>query len=125
MNIFDVPLTPLPNQTIKVEINIDNEKKAFYLSFSYKEICGYWVMDVLDSFKNKQLSNVPLLTGGGILEAGNLLKQFGYKQLGSALILEAKKTDNDIPNEKDLGISFELYWGDTDTSDLYNYIEAK
>lgn len=122
MNISKIPLNPLPNQTLKVEINLDDEKKSFYLFFSYKEICGYWVMDILDNFKNKQLSNVPLITGGGMLEAGNLLKQFGYKELGSALVYKVKNTNSIYPNSEDLGINFELYWGDTDTSNLYSYI---
>lgn len=112
-NINMVALSALPNQTMKVRITIDNSKKAYYLFFSYREICEYWTMDLMDTYKNPILSNIPLVTGGGLLEAGNLLKQFGYKRLGSILIYKATETDNDTPDTEDLGSDFLFLWGDT------------
>ena len=59
-----------------------------------------------------------LFRSGGLLEAGNLLKQFGYKQLGSILIYKARSNENDYPGPRDLGIDFEFYWGDTEVTPM-------
>lgn len=116
MQLSKVELKPIPNQTFKVVITFDDKKQTFFLSFSYKELCEYWVMTLQDIYQNNLLSNIPLITGGGLLEAGNLLKQFGYKMLGSMIIYKARQNDRDYPGPKDLGVDFELYWGDTDVS---------
>lgn len=118
MQLSLIELKPIPNQTFKVVVTFDDKKQTFFLSFSYKELCEYWVMTIKDVYQNAILSNVPLVTGGGLLEAGNLLKQFGYKQLGSILIYKARSNENDYPGPRDLGIDFEFYWGDTEVTPM-------
>ncbi len=113
MQMNKIPLNPLPNQTFRVELTIDDRKQTFYVFLGYREICGYWVMTLMDTYQNRLLSNIPLVTGGGLNEAGNLLKQFGYMKLGSILISKAPYVTDDIPNENNLGTDFVMYWGDT------------
>ena len=118
MNISKIPVASLPNQSAKVEIKIDDKQQTFFINLSFKEVCNYWVLDLKDQYQNILLSNIPLITGGGLLEAGNLLKQFGYKGLGSILVLKEKSEKSDYPDSKNLGESFSIYWGDTKVSDL-------
>ena len=118
MNINKIPVTSLPNQSAKVEIKIDDKQQTFFINLSFKEVCNYWVLDLKDQYQNILLSNIPLITGGGLLEAGNLLKQYGYRNLGCILVLKEKSEKSDYPNSRNLGESFSIYWGDTKVSDL-------
>lgn len=113
MRLNNIPIKPLPNQKMKVEVTFDNKKQVFNLEFKYLELCEYWVMTVKDSYNNVLLSNIPLVCGGGLLEAGDLFSQFKYLNLGSFLCAKMFKSDLDIPNEKTLGTTFQLVWGDS------------
>ena len=113
MRLNNILLQPLPNQTAKIEVTFDDKKQFFYLKFTYSEICGYWLMTIMDNLQNILLSNIPLVTGGGILEAGDLLAQFKYKNLGTMTIVKVLNVADDYPNAEELGNSFKLYWGDT------------
>ena len=112
--INNIPLKSLPNQSMRVEVTFDDKKQFYILNFSFNEVCGYWCMTIKDTFENILLSNIPLVTGNSILEAGNLLKQFAYKKLGSIMVLKSTNTKNDIPDEKQLGQEFKLIWADTE-----------
>lgn len=103
-------IASLPNQTVKVNLKVGEETKVFNLIFNYREVCKYWTMTVKDSYLNDLISNIPIVTGGGLLEAGNLLMQYGYKDIGSAIIYKAKENELDYPDEFSLGTDFELYW---------------
>ena len=64
-------------------------------------------------------SNIPLVSGGGYLEMGNLLRQFGYKNIGGLMLYKSKQTKLDNPDEYSLGNDFYLIWCDTAS----NYIK--
>lgn len=113
MQLSQIEIKPIPNQTFKTVVTFDDKKQTFFLTFNYREICKYWTMTIKDIYQNAVLSNIPLVTGGGLLEAGNLLKQFGYLALGSMLIAKNQNTSDDIPGPRNLGIDFNFYWGDT------------
>ena len=112
--ISNIPLKSLPNQSMRVEVTFDDKKQFYILNFNFNEVCGYWCMTIKDTYENVLLSNIPLVTGNSILEAGNLLKQFAYKKLGSIMVLKSTNTKNDIPDEKQLGQEFKLIWADTE-----------
>jgi hypothetical protein len=114
MQINKVNVSSLPNQTAKVQVQFDGKKQFYIIEVGYREICGYWVMTIKDEYQNVLLANFPLLTGGSLYEAGNLLKQFGYLNLGSIIIAKAKQTENDYPSQEELGTNFILCWGDTE-----------
>lgn len=116
MQLSKVDIKPIPNQTFKVIVTFDDKKQTFFLTFNYREVCEYWTMTIKDVYQNVLLSNIPCVTGGGLLEAGNLLQQFGYMALGSMLMHKTQNTSNDVPGPRDLGIEYEFYWGDTEVT---------
>ena len=117
-------INPLPNNKVKVDIKIkDSEDKektvTFNLEFNYREVCKYWTLTIRDTYNNDILSNIPLVSGGGYLEMGNLLRQFGYKNIGGLMLYKSKQTKLDNPDEYSLGNDFYLIWCDTAS----NYIK--
>lgn len=117
-------INPLPNNKVKVDIKIkDSEEKektvTFNLEFNYREVCKYWTVTIRDTYNNDIVSNVPLVSGGGYLEMGNLLRQFGYKNIGGLMLYKSKQTTLDNPDEYSLGNDFYLIWCDTAS----NYIK--
>ena len=116
MQLSQIPIKSLPNQKLKVEVVFDGKKQTFNLEFNYRDFCGYWTMTVKDSYRNTLLSNIPLVCGEGLLNAGDLFAQFKYMNLGSFVCAKVYKSDLDIPDQTTLGSIFQLGWGDSEIS---------
>jgi hypothetical protein len=81
-------------------------------SISYNEPGGYWFMAVSDAkTKTLLLDAVPLVTGQ--YPAADLLGQYEYLGIGSAVIVPTSSLANDIPDDTNLGTDYVLVWGDT------------
>ncbi|CAI3574414.1 MULTISPECIES: phage baseplate plug family protein [Bacillota] len=106
--MYIVPLTTSPNQTFTSTIPIDGNKIKFYFFLRYNTEQNCWEMDISNSNKEPLINSIPLVCGS------NLLEQYSYLNIGSAYIV---KTDTNIsgdkPNDKNLGSTFILVWGDT------------
>lgn len=104
-----IPLTTAPNQKFMVPLNIDGGVMDIYFDpLRYNEIAKYWVATLKDSTGNIVLDSVPFITGI------NLLQQFAYLGIGSAVIVNASNVKApDFPNSLNLGTDFYLLWGDT------------
>jgi hypothetical protein len=106
-----VPLTTAPNQTFPVNLAINGAQLTLYLSLSFNEMAGYWVMLIADQNRNVLLTDIPLLTGA--YPAANILNQYGYMEIGDAYVLNVGSVvDADYPNAFELGTQFILLWGD-------------
>lgn len=105
--IQEIKLDNSPNQTMKVELNIDGGTKVLQLILRYNMMANYWVMTILDSLGVMVLDSIPLLTGL------NILKPYKYLKIGSAALLKVGSTVKDYPDDTDLGSDFILGWGDT------------
>lgn len=107
--MYIIPTTTSPNQTFTSTIPIDGRKIKLYFFLRYNTEQNCWQMDISNSNKEILVSSIPLICGL------NLLDQYSYLGIGSAYIA---KTDNNIssdrPNDKNLGNTFLLVWGDTE-----------
>jgi hypothetical protein len=106
-----VPLSPLPNQTLTAQLQVDGNAISLNLSIRWSTMAGYWVMSVSSSQNNLLLDSVPMVTGW--YPAANILAQYGYLAIGSAYLLNLGNDDSDYPGLTDLGSAFVLLWGDT------------
>lgn len=107
-----VPVTSDPNQTFQTVLELDGRNINLALSFRYNEVASCWIMSVSNPDTNEcMLDSVPLLTGD--YPGGNILEQYAYLQIGSAVLVPTSQLAADGPNENNLGTDFVLLWGDT------------
>lgn len=112
-----VPLKSQPNQTFEFTIEVDGENIDYIGKLRYRDVIGYWTLDVIENRTRKiVLSNVPLLTGGSLEGTANLFKQLDFMMLGRAYVLKISETDNDYPDFESLQEKFAFVWGDSDVS---------
>jgi hypothetical protein len=107
-----VNLNSVPNQTFLANLSVNAVALKLNLYVSFNEIAQYWIMQISDVNNNILIASVPLVTGSW--PAANLLGQYQYMQIGSAYLLNVSNgnTQLDYPNGQDLGIDFQLLWGD-------------
>ena len=108
-----IPLTTAPNQTFRITVEVDGENLSLQLGLRYNLQARYWVMSVTDGKTGKMLvDGIPILTG--VYPAANLLEQYNYLKIGSAVIVPVGPvTEKPEPDDETLGSSFVLVWGDT------------
>ena len=112
LNLQLIPLTNSPNQTIQVTLLVDGSNLTLQLGFRYNSMAGYWVMQIVEPNSGQIiLDSIPLVTG--LYPAANILNQYSYMQIGSAYLVKVGITDNDYPDDTDLGTDFVLIWSDT------------
>ena len=107
-----VPLDTYPNNIIHVTVKAQNNvHRQLILHLRYNTEGGFWRMDISDNRNNMLISGAPLVTGE--YPAANILRQFDYLGIGSAVILQVTdETDKDIPGLTNLGTDFVFVWGD-------------
>ena len=110
----EIPLDPYPDQEFSVTVEVDEENVALILHLRYNTEGSFWHMDVSDGNTGEMLiAGVPLLTGQ--YPSADLLRQFEYIGIGSAIVLKMTETAaGDYPNEDNLGTDFLLVWGSED-----------
>jgi hypothetical protein len=107
-----VPLVPNINQSFNCTLPIDSKNLTLAFTFIYNAVGNYWFMSVTDTRTNTLLLDaVPLIRGE--YPAADILGQYGYLGIGSALIVPTSSLGTDIPHELDLGTEYVLVWGDT------------
>lgn len=112
MAIYELKLNNSPNQSSIVQIPIDGATRVFKIDLSYREICGYWTLSIMDwKAREEILTNIPLVTGKYLDGAGDSLLQFKYKRLGSfGVCRTTRENTTDYPNDKNLGTEFTFFW---------------
>ena len=104
-----IPLTPDPNQTFEVPVNLGNTVKSLLVTLRYNEIADFWVMTIADINNNVIVDSIPFVTG--VVPGGNLLGQYAYLDIGAAYILNASGVASpNYPGSTDLGTDFVLLW---------------
>jgi hypothetical protein len=111
--MYVIPLTTEPNQTFDCTIPIDGENRQFSFRLRYNSIAEYWNLTVADArTKQTLIDAIPLMAGE--YPAANLLGQFSYMKIGSAVIVrEGEQPFGENPNDRNLGSEYYLVWGDT------------
>ena len=110
MVIRQIPLTADPNQVFAVSLPVNGRNLDLILELRYNTEAGYWTMDVFDNKHNPLLAAIPMLTG--MHPSADLLGQYQYLGIGSAVIVPSGHTTSGQPNDQNLGTEFFLLWGD-------------
>jgi len=108
-----VPLDTRPNQSFQITLAVDAGSVTLNCYLYFNEMAQCWVIDIFNLNGDPVLLSTPLLTG--IWPAANLLCQQGYLQIGSAFILNLVNipTDQDYPDNRNLGTEYIMIWSDT------------
>jgi hypothetical protein len=103
---YKIPLTADPDQNFKCTVPINNLNISLFFRLKYNTVADYWMISVSDSKRNTMLDNIPLVTGV------NILDQFSYLGIGSAMIINTGNNSSDSPTDSNIS-DFTLVWGDT------------
>ena len=111
---FEIPLDSDVDQEFDVTVEVGEENVDMTLHLRYNTEGDFWKMDISDGNTGDMLvSNVPLLTGYSF--SADMLRQFGYVGIGSAMVVKMTDTaDGDFPNIDNLGTDYVLVWGKED-----------
>lgn len=112
MSYYEIPLTCAPDctQNFTVTLLDDEGKKKnvnIELRLRYLDRYDVWLADVRNLATDEIIAaGVPLVLGV------NILGQLGYKAVGDAHIIQKLPTNLQHPDNKTLGDTFVLIWGD-------------
>jgi len=102
--ISQIPLTTDPNQTFSVTIPGDTKSLELTFTLSYNTMSGYWVLGIYDSSENALVLGIPLLPDIDLLE------QYKYMGLGTAVLLNIGDQSIAAPDDENLSSNFALMW---------------
>ena len=107
-----IPLTAEPNQSFVCTIPVDSKNVTLFFQLRYNDIAGYWVMTLTDASTGViLLDSVPVLTGE--YPAADLLGQYQYLLLGSAVLINDSGDVLDTPSDLNMGVDYKLVWSDS------------
>ena len=107
-NPYVLPVTSQPNQTFKTVIPLGARNVELTIQLSFREVAGYWTMNLIDKSGHMLFANLPLFKGG------NLLYQYPYLDLGYLTVLQMNPNSAEYPGAGQLGSDFILVWGEDD-----------
>lgn len=111
--MYIIPLSTAPNQTFNCTLPIDGKNRPLSFKLRYNTIAKYWNLTVIDARTNETIIDaLPIMVGE--YPAANLLEQYDYLNLGSAVVVregDLKQAVN--PDDTNLGTEYYLVWGDT------------
>ena len=108
-----IPLTTDPNQNLTCTIPINGKNITLSLNIRYNGISGYWTMSVTKKGA-LIIDSLPLITGQ--YPAADILGQYQYLGIGSAVVVPTGTLKTENPDDTNLGADFVLMWGDTNVS---------
>lgn len=103
-----IPVTSQPNNTFSCKVPVDGFNITLIFTISFNEVAGYWSISVNDNNGREYIHNAPLVPGDNILE------QYEYMGIGSAYVVPSEQTNEEWPNDSNLGSTWQLIWGGTD-----------
>lgn len=108
-----IPLIKSQNQSFTITLPINGGNTTLTLGFTYNTQGEYWFMSVRDRTGALLLDAIPLVTGD--YPAADILGQYDYLNIGSAVVLPASDSLTGIPGFDDLGVNYYLAWTDNQT----------
>lgn len=111
MSYAEIPLTCAADsyQNFKITLGTGDEKRNVQLELRLRYLDRYdiWLADV------SNLATGAVLAAGLPLVLGvDLMGQIGYKDAGEVYVVQTLPTDLEHPDNKTLGRTFRLVWGD-------------
>ncbi|USG65158.1 hypothetical protein NDK47_24045 [Brevibacillus ruminantium] len=105
-----LPITPRMNQEFTCTLPVDSRNITLDFSLTYNSPAGYWFMSIKDHETGALLiDSLPLLPGE--YPAANMLSQFSYLGIGSAVLISVSGDDS-MPTFESLGREHLIAWGD-------------
>lgn len=111
--MYIIPLSTAPNQTFNCTVPIDGKNRPLSFKLRYNSVAKYWNLTVIDArTKATLIDALPIMVGE--YPAANLLEQYDYLDLGSAVVVkEGNQNRAENPDDTNLGTEYYLVWGDT------------
>lgn len=100
-----IPLRQINNHKFSVALEINGEYKTLYIRQLFNSVVGNWTLDISDE-KQDLITGLPLIPN-----AGNILEQYNYMQIGSAWLIPIG-SNTDFPLWDDIEKDWLLIWGD-------------
>ena len=112
MSYAEIPLTCASDayQNFKITLGSGDEKKNVQLELRLRYLDRYdlWLADVTELSRNEVLAaGIPMVLGT------DLMGQMGYKGAGEVFIVQTLPSSLEHPDNKTLGKTFRLIWGDS------------
>lgn len=106
-------IIPIVSNKFTVNMDVNGENRTFILYFTYNPVGDMWKMTISNEADEVLLSNIPLLP------TQNLLEQYSYMNLGSAILIPADdEVREEYPSAATLKDRYMLFWGDNNEFDL-------
>lgn len=86
------------------EFNISLAGVSYHLKVKWNKFSNAWVLDIQDSQQNNILTGVPMVTGCDLLE------QYGYLEIGGAMVVQSTNNPNLVPDYTTLGSTGNLFF---------------
>lgn len=99
-----IKLTADPNQSYTLVIPGDKNKLTLKIQQSYNRMAEYWTMDIYDSSSNALIMGIPMLPGY------DLLAQYQYMGIGSAMVVNTGDPSVSTPDSTSIADNFVLSW---------------
>ena len=108
MSYARIPITCTPNSQQTFKLTLDGDRNInILLKLRYHDLYDLWLADIVDNSTGEELiSSLPIVLGV------NLLEQYSYLNIGEAYIVATEPTSLMQPDNKTLGSTFILIWGD-------------
>lgn len=110
MSYYIIPVNNTPNsvQTFKLTLDGGRRNINIKLKLRYNDILKDWTASVTDNSNGKRLIDSMSLVCGV-----DLLGQFQHLNIGHAFVVPTTETPLMMPDNKTLGSTFILCWGDS------------
>lgn len=95
-------LIPLISQNQEFDISLAGV--TYHLIIKWNGFSECWVLDIEDSQRNPTLSGIAMVTGCDLLE------QYGYKEIGGAMVVQSTNDPDLVPNADTLGSTGNLFF---------------
>ena len=105
-----LPISTSPNQSMRAILSVNGSLITLNLRVYYNQLVPAWMLDIADQFGNPMVSSIPLVTG--VYPAANILGPYGYLGIGSAFVINQSGGTSDLPDDKNLGVLFQILWDD-------------
>lgn len=106
-----IPLTNSPNQKFTCAVPVNGENKNFRFELWYNYQAEYWLFSLYDiSTESYIFSNLPLLSSN--YKFYDILYQLDYMKIGVCIMLPLIVDKKSAADDKNLGTSYVMIWGD-------------
>lgn len=108
---------PIVANSFTCRLDINGENRLLVFNFTYNSIADLWKLSLTDySTQEEFLTNVPLLP------FQDLLEQYKYKNLGSAVLIpNSNEVTEEYPSLDTLKDNYNIFWGDNDEFSFLNF----